>query len=63
MDYRGYTTKFEFQAAANIFHGEVVNLRDVITFEGGTVRELRQAFAESVEDYLTFCAKRGETPE
>jgi len=38
-------------------------LRDVITFEGETVDELRNAFLDSVEDYLAFCTERGEEPE
>jgi predicted HicB family RNase H-like nuclease len=41
---------------------EVINLRDVITFEGETVNELKEAFYDSVDDYLTFCAERGEAP-
>jgi predicted HicB family RNase H-like nuclease len=41
----------------------VVNLYDVITFEGESVAELRQAFEDSVEDYLDFCRQRGEKPE
>ena len=36
---------------------------DPITFEGETVEEWRKAFHDSVEDYLEFCAKRGEDPE
>jgi predicted HicB family RNase H-like nuclease len=35
----------------------------VVTFEGESVLELRQAFQGSVEDYLAFCAERGEEPE
>jgi predicted HicB family RNase H-like nuclease len=63
MEYKGYFGKVEFDDEANIFHGEVINLRDVITFEGETVDELRTAFADSVEDYLAFCKKRGEEPD
>jgi len=63
MEYKGYFAKVEFDDEANIFHGEVINLRDVITFEGETVAELRTAFNESVEDYLEFCAERNEKPE
>ena len=47
----------------DVFHGEVINLRDVITFQGETVQELRQAFQESVDDYLAFCIARNEAPE
>ena len=63
MEYKGYFAKVEFDDDANIFHGEVINLRDVITFEGENVRELKQAFQDSVDDYLAFCAERGENPE
>jgi predicted HicB family RNase H-like nuclease len=63
MEYKGYFAKVEFDDDANIFHGEVINLRDVITFEGETVNELKEAFQDSVDDYLTFCAERGEAPD
>lgn len=63
MEYKGYIGQVEFDDEANIFHGEVINLRDVVTFQGATVRELREAFQDSVDDYLTFCTERGETPE
>lgn len=63
MEYRGYIATVEFDDEADIFHGEVINLRDVITFQGQSVEELRQAFKDSVEDYLSFCATRNEEPE
>lgn len=63
MEYKGYFAKVEFDDKANIFHGEVINLRDVITFEGESVDELRTSFADSVEDYLAFCKERGEEPD
>ena len=63
MEYKGYVGQVDFDNDANIFHGEVINLRDVVTFQGSTVGELRKAFEESVDDYLDFCAERGESPE
>jgi predicted HicB family RNase H-like nuclease len=63
MEYKGYFARVEFDEDADLFHGEVLNLRDVITFEGETVEELRQAFYDSVDDYLEFCAEKGEEPE
>jgi len=63
MEYKGYIGKVEYDDEAGIFHGEVVNLRDVITFAGESVAELRQAFQDSVDDYLAFCAERNEPPE
>jgi predicted HicB family RNase H-like nuclease len=63
MEYKGYTAKIEFDDQAGHFHGQVANLRDVITFQGRSVDELRSEFAASVEDYLEFCRERGEEPE
>ena len=63
MEYRGYVAKVEFDEDGDLFHGEVINLRDVITFEGKSVSELRKAMRESVEDYLAFCEERKEAPE
>jgi predicted HicB family RNase H-like nuclease len=63
MEYKGYVGLVEFDDDAGIFHGEVINTRDVITFQGATVQKLRKAFHDSVEDYLAFCKERGEAPE
>ena len=63
MEYKGYYGKVEFDEEAEIFHGEVINVKDVITFEGRSVDELKQAFQDSVNDYLAFCKERGEEPE
>lgn len=63
IQYKGYLGKVEYDDQAGIFHGEVINTRDVITFQGTCVDELRAAFRASVDDYLDFCAQRGEEPE
>jgi predicted HicB family RNase H-like nuclease len=63
MEYKGYIGKVEFDDEAGILNGEVLNIRDVITFEGTSVEEIYQPFRDSVDDYLDFCARRGESPE
>jgi predicted HicB family RNase H-like nuclease len=63
MEYKGYVGKVEFDDEAGIFHGEVINTRDVITFQGVSVAVLKKAFRDSVEDYLSFCEERDEEPE
>ncbi len=62
MEYKGYVAKVVFDDEAGIFHGEVINTRDVITFQGECVNDLRTALIDSVEDYLEFCEQRGEKP-
>jgi len=63
MEYKGYIGKVEIDDEVGVLYGEVINVRDVITFEGTSVEEVQQAFHESVDDYLEFCAERGESPE
>lgn len=63
MTYKGYDAAVKFDEDAGVFHGEVINTRDVITFQGKSVRELQKAFRESVDEYLRFCAERGEQPD
>jgi len=63
MEYKGYIGQVSFDDEAELFHGEVINTRDVITFQGESVSQLKQTFMDSVDDYLEFCEIRGETPE
>jgi predicted HicB family RNase H-like nuclease len=63
MTYKGYESIVEYDDEAKVFAGEVINTRDVITFQGKSVQELERAFRESVDDYLEFCKSRNEEPE
>ena len=61
--YKGYSATVTFDEDALLFHGEVLGIRDVITFQARTAEELPKAFHESVDDYLDWCAKDGADPE
>ncbi len=61
--YKGYAGRAKYDFDADLFHGQVIGTRDVITFQAKSVPELRKAFEESVDDYLAFCEERGESPE
>jgi predicted HicB family RNase H-like nuclease len=63
MQYKGYVGRVELDPEASLLHGEIVNIRDVVTFQGRSVDELQAAFRESVDDYLAFCAEREEEPD
>lgn len=60
--YKGYTGEVGIDAEADVLSGEILDIRDVVTFEGDTVAEARQAFEDSVDDYLDFCAEIGKKP-
>jgi predicted HicB family RNase H-like nuclease len=63
LTYKGYTGTVDLDVDASVFHGEVLDLRDVVTFEGRSVEEVERAFRDSVDDYLAMCAERGEEPD
>lgn len=61
--YKGYTGSIEFDDEDMVFHGRVLGLRDIVTFEAETAGELVKAFQDSVDDYLAFCKERGQEPQ
>lgn len=63
MKYKGYLGQVEYDAEAKLFHGEVIGLKDIITFQGTTAAEIERAFKDSIDDYLMWCRERGEKPE
>lgn len=63
MTHNGYIASVELDQEAGLFHGEVINTRDVLTFQGRTLDELQAAFADTVADYLDWCQERGKEPE
>ena len=63
ISYNGYYGWHEYDPDADICHGEVLLLRDIVTFVGRTTDELKQALADSIDIYLEDCAERGEEPD
>jgi len=63
LNYKGYTGQVSYDDEARIFHGEILDTPDVITFQGTSVEDIEKSFRESVEDYLEFCKERGEQPD
>ena|SRR5687767_2064027 len=63
MKYKQYEAAIKFDDETEQFHGEVINTRDVVTFQGRSVAELKREFKNSVEDYLEFCSERGDEPD
>jgi len=61
LEYKGHIGTIE--ADDGVFVGRVAGSRDMITFEGETFVEVEQAFRDSADDYLAFCAERGEPPD
>ncbi|WP_299291368.1 type II toxin-antitoxin system HicB family antitoxin [uncultured Mucilaginibacter sp.] len=63
LNYQDYTATITYNAEDEVFFGKVIGLNDLILFEGTSVAELKQAFAEAIEDYLETCKNLGKSPD
>ena len=63
MEYKGYNAVVTYDNDLGILHGEVIDTRDVITFQARSVDDLEVEFQRSVDDYLKFCEERGREPD
>ncbi len=61
--HKGYVGSIEYSTEDKCFHGRVLGIRDLISFEGRDLKELEAEFHASVDDYLAFCKSRGRKPE
>ncbi len=55
LNYKGFLGSVIFSAEDNILHGKIECIDDLILFEGGSVKEIKNAFKEAVEDYIEIC--------
>lgn len=63
MSYKGYAARIEYSDEDGCFVGHIAGIKDVIGFHAESVKELRTAFEEAVEDYLATCEKAGRAPQ
>ncbi len=59
MTHEGYLATLEVDEDAGVIHGRVINARAVLTFDGETLADLQQAFADTIADYRDWCKERG----
>lgn len=63
LEYKGYYADIHFSANDEVFFGKLLGINDLISFEGDSVKELKAAFIEAVDDYLETCEEIGKEPE
>lgn len=62
MTYKGYVGTVEYSEEDVCLFGRIAGIRDIITYEGDSVLDIRAAFTEAVDDYLKHCADTGKEP-
>jgi len=60
IQYKKFIGSVHFNADDEAFYGKIEGIDDLVTFEGESVKALKIAFKEAVEDYLALCKKVGK---
>jgi predicted HicB family RNase H-like nuclease len=63
LHYKNYTGSVEFSEEDAVFHGKVIGIKALISFEGDSVSAIIDDFHKAVDEYLKFCTHSGKEPE
>ncbi len=63
MKYKGYEASIEYDEEDRLFFGRVIDIKDIIVFDGLSVDELEQAFHDVIDRYLADCETLGKIPD
>ena len=53
--YRDYVGSVKYDELDNMLYGEILNIKDSISYEGETLEELQKDFEVEVDRYVEFC--------
>lgn len=62
IKYKNFIAGVHYSSEDDVFHGKLEGVNDLITFEGESVKELKRAMQEAVDDYLEICESIGKNP-
>lgn len=62
LQYKDYYASVHFSSEDEVFFGKILGINDLVNFEGASVKELKKAFHEAVDDYLETCEQVGKEP-
>ena len=63
LHYRGYVGSVKFIEAKELFYGKLEFINDLVTFQGASVKELKEDFRGAVDEYIEDCQELGKLPE
>lgn len=63
LNYRGYRGVVQYDADDGVLFGKIEGINALVTFEAETLEEVKPAFKEAVDNYLSFCKDNGIEPE
>lgn len=63
LQYKDYYGAVHYSSEDDVFFGKILGINDLVSFEGTSVKELKKAFQEAVDDYLETCKELNKIPE
>lgn len=63
LSYKGYCGSIEFSIDDDCLYGQILFVRDLITYEAEQIGALKKAFEEAVDYYLEKCQREGLNPD
>lgn len=63
LSYKGYLGTIEFDIEGNYLYGKLAYMRDLVTYQATTLKELETEFKKSVDLYLEDCKLLNKKPD
>ncbi|MCL2378658.1 MAG: type II toxin-antitoxin system HicB family antitoxin [Defluviitaleaceae bacterium] len=63
LEYNGYFGTVEYALDGNVFHGKVIGIDGLISYEGRDLDGLRQDFEGAIDEYFAMCKDEGLEPQ
>ncbi len=63
FEYKGYYGSVRYNAEDEILYGKIEFIRDLVDYQGADVQELKKAFEDSVDDYISTCKELDKEPD
>lgn len=62
MRYKNFTGSVEYSRPDQVYHGKLLGIPDLVTFESADERSLEIAFNKAVDDYLSYKFSHRHSP-
>ena len=63
LSYKNYNGTVEYSREDSCLFGKVIGIKSLLSYEGGSVKELEEDFKYVIDGYLADCLERNVEPE
>ena len=60
LESRGYKGTISYSINDNCYHGKIVDIADLVTYEADSYEELVEEFKDAVLEYMDYIENRGK---